>query len=79
MTMYFLQAASTMAQAELLHRMAEQLRLDADKAKAALIARETAADTAQAQTRSLVQGLYDVEHAAERLQSELGLRGYHSG
>ncbi|GLC59704.1 hypothetical protein PLESTB_001524700 [Pleodorina starrii] len=73
------EAASTMAQAEKLHRVAEQLRAQADKAKVVLLARETAAENAQAQTRSLVQGLYDVEHAAGRLQSELGLRGLHSG
>ncbi|GIL45689.1 hypothetical protein Vafri_2880 [Volvox africanus] len=73
------EAISTMAQAGQLHKMAEQLRLEAKKAKSALLARETAADNAQAQSRSLVQGLYDVEYAAGRLQSELGRRGYTIG
>ncbi|GLI64051.1 hypothetical protein VaNZ11_007215 [Volvox africanus] len=73
------EALSTMEQAGQLHKIAEQLGLEAEKAKSALLVRETAADNAQAQSRSLVQGLYDVEYAAGRLQSELGRRGYTIG
>ncbi|GFR40075.1 hypothetical protein Agub_g619 [Astrephomene gubernaculifera] len=73
------EAASTMARADALHRMSEQLRVEADKAKAVLHVREKAAMDAQTQSRFLVQGLHDVEHAAERLQEELRQRGYDMG
>ncbi len=68
-----------MAQAEELHRTAERLRVDADRARAALHAREKAASDAQEQQRALVQGLKTVERAAERLQVEMQQRGFDVG
>ncbi|KXZ47083.1 hypothetical protein GPECTOR_38g320 [Gonium pectorale] len=69
------EAASIMAQAEKLHRLSEELRVEADKAKAALQLREKVAADAQVQSRYLVQGLHDVEKAAEQLQNEISRRG----
>lgn len=68
-----------MAQAEELHRTADQLRVEADRARAALHAREKAASDAHEQQRVLVQGLQTVERAAERLQAELQQRGFDVG
>ena len=48
-------AAVTMARAEDLHRQAEQLRLQADRAKAELQQRERAAADAQGQARLVIQ------------------------
>ncbi|KAG2501134.1 hypothetical protein HYH03_000952 [Edaphochlamys debaryana] len=73
------EASATMARADELHRLAEKLRLEADRAKAALAARERASGEAQTQSRLLLQGLHDVEHAAEKLQMEMGQRGYDVG
>ncbi|KAG2448874.1 hypothetical protein HYH02_006223 [Chlamydomonas schloesseri] len=73
------EAAATMAQAEELHRTAERLRVDADRARGALHAREKAANDALEQQRALVQGLHTVERAAERLQAELQQRGFDIG
>ncbi|KAG2432851.1 hypothetical protein HXX76_008584 [Chlamydomonas incerta] len=73
------EAAATMAQAEELHRTAEQLRVEADRARAALHAREKATSDAQEQQRALLQGLQTVERAAERLQAELQQRGFDVG
>eukprot|EP00198_Chlamydomonas_reinhardtii_P001011 XP_001690346.1 predicted protein [Chlamydomonas reinhardtii] len=73
------EAAATMAQAEELHRTADQLRVEADRARAALHAREKAASDAHEQQRVLVQGLQTVERAAERLQAELQQRGFDVG
>lgn len=60
-----------MAEAEHYHRMAEQLRLEADRAKAAAHAKQQEAATASQQAALLVQGLRAMERAAEQLDTQL--------
>lgn len=60
-----------MAQADELHRRAEKLRLEADRAKAALGMHEKTSLDSKEQSRLLMQGLHDVEHAAGWLEAQL--------
>ncbi len=60
-----------MAQADELHRRAEKLRLEADRAKAALGMHEKTSVDSKEQSRLLMQGLHDVEHAAGWLEAQL--------
>ncbi|PNH07976.1 hypothetical protein TSOC_005507 [Tetrabaena socialis] len=73
------EAAATMARADELHRTAEGLRLEADKARATILAREKASTEAQAQSKLLLQGLQQVEQEAKLVQQELRNRGLDMG
>lgn len=60
-----------MSTAEHHHRMAEQLRVDADRSKAAAQAQQQAAATATQHASLLVQGLRGMERAAKELDDSI--------
>ena len=69
------QASAAMARAEELHSQVERLRLEADRTKAAVAAREKEAESSMLQAQLLVQGLHNLEHAAHELEAELQQAG----